>query len=194
MFGTVFIYLFIGWFLWSPWQSISCRIYSAPRGPATVSIHSWCEKIPVEGEYEKSRAFLIYHSHRRPFPLVSLLFPECLHCQDLTNTTSIPCMSNKVAVKIQPCLQPQRSKRTIDLLIGRISCSQWSETPVNIMQHWEHFFLNNWPQLHYFALIIPKNCLNMLRNLPLRASFYWSIKDKYSRANNVKIEYNWVNI
>lgn len=148
---------------------MSRRIYPAPRGPTTVSIHSWCEKIPVEGEYEKScRAFLIYHSHRRLLPLVSLLFPECLR-QD-TNTTSIPCMSDKVAVKNRFKLTELPATWTIDLLKGRISCSQWSETLENIVQHHEHFFLSNWPRLHYFCFTSPKN---LFRNLPWKASFYW---------------------
>lgn len=38
------------WSLWSPQQKVSCKIYSTCRRPVTVSIHSWCEKYPVESQ------------------------------------------------------------------------------------------------------------------------------------------------
>ncbi len=38
--------------LWSRQPRGSCQVYSASRGPATVSIHSGCKKHPAESEYE----------------------------------------------------------------------------------------------------------------------------------------------
>lgn len=49
------------WFLWSPKQCVSCKIHATSRRPATVTIHSKCEKKKVDSECKTSCQAL--HNH-----------------------------------------------------------------------------------------------------------------------------------